>query len=46
MGEDLPFVSPVDLGLSTRDDLEPPVQPRQLTRADAQFLRDPGPGLL
>ncbi|GEC10652.1 hypothetical protein SSP24_83070 [Streptomyces spinoverrucosus] len=46
MGEDLALVSPVDLGLSPRDDLEPPVQARQLTRADAQFLRDPGPGFL
>lgn len=37
--------SPVDLVLSTRNDLEPPVQAHPLTRADAQLLRDPGPGL-
>ncbi|CAM5409681.1 hypothetical protein SVIOM342S_10390 [Streptomyces violaceorubidus] len=46
MGEDLALVPPVDLSLSTRDDLEPPVQTRQLARADTQFLRDPGPGFL
>ncbi|CAM5292279.1 hypothetical protein STENM327S_01305 [Streptomyces tendae] len=46
MSEDLALVAPIHLGLSSRDDLEPPVQTRQLARADAQFVRDPGPGFL
>ena len=43
MGENLALITPVHLGLSPRNDLEPPVQTRQLTRTDTQFLRDPGP---
>ena len=46
MGEDAALVAPVDLGLRSRDHLEPAVQPRQLRRRVAQFGRDPGPGLL
>lgn len=44
MGEDLPLIAPVPLGLSTRNNLEPRVQTRQLAGTDAQFLRDPWPG--
>ncbi|RPK93802.1 hypothetical protein EES46_04975 [Streptomyces sp. ADI98-10] len=46
MGEDLALIPPVDLGLSTRNDLEPTVQTRQFAWADTPFLRDPGPGFL
>ena len=46
MGEDAALVAPVDLGLRSRDHLEPAVQPRQLRRRIAQLGRDPGPGLL
>jgi hypothetical protein len=46
MGEDLALIAPVDLRLSTGDDLEPTVQTREFARADAQLVRDPGPGFL
>ncbi len=46
IGEDAVLVTPVDLGLRSRDHLEPAVQPRQLRRRVAQLRRDPGPGLL
>ncbi|GGW74413.1 hypothetical protein [Streptomyces xantholiticus] len=44
VGENLPFVAPVDLGLGAGDDLEAAVHARQLFRRDAEFLGDPGPG--
>ncbi|MFI1284341.1 hypothetical protein ACH4U5_26945 [Streptomyces sp. NPDC020858] len=43
-GEDPALVSPVDLSLCSGNDPEPTVQADQLARADAQFLRDTGPG--
>lgn len=46
VGEDPALITPVDLGLSSGHDLEPAVQAGQLTRADAQLIRDPRPGLL
>jgi len=46
VGEDVALVAPVDLGLSSRDDLEAAVQPRQLLGSDAEFLGDPRASLL
>ena len=46
MGEDAGLVAPVDLGLRSRDHLEPAVQPRQLSGRVTQFGRDPGAGFL
>ena len=46
MGEDAALIAPVHLGLGTRHDLEPAVQPRQLAGRITQLRRDPGPGLL
>jgi hypothetical protein len=34
MRQDRTFVTPIDLRLSTRNDLEPPMRPSQLIRAD------------
>jgi hypothetical protein len=46
MREDHALVSPVNLSLSTRNHLEPAVQTREFTRANAQLVRDTGPCLL
>ena len=46
MGEDAALIAPVHLGLRAGHDLEPAVQPCQLTGRIAQFRRDPGAGFL
>ena len=46
LGEQVALVAPVDLGLRTRDDLEPAVQPAQRVLVPvSEFGGDPRPGL-
>jgi hypothetical protein len=46
MGRDPTLITPADLGLSPRNNLEPAVQARKLTRTDPQLRGDPGTGFL
>lgn len=46
MREDLPLVTPVDLGLGPWNHLEPSVHARQFPRRDPKLLGDPRAGFL